>query len=288
MQPTPNHAPSVSLSWGMYTSTAQSHPKSKTPITKRNLSREHKLQHVSNHSPTYLRKTPNLIMSADFSRGTLECPKIPGIHIMEHPRSRTHAATLTFSQGVYETLLEAYGPIPDVIKVPSDRSTYSFAVLEWSRCYSVISITETGGQLSNITINLDGTVTTLNKDNFCRIPGCGYWVKKAGWLPRHRLTHFADRGFQCQNPHRKGTGAPKNLECQLDPGQYITRLDLFKKHFEAPNCRSYTPSFVRRKFLWHGSGHVDEIHLLPFTRDVHIPFKFRSSKSRRLSHSEAQ
>lgn len=183
---------------------------------------------------------------------------------------------LRFSREVYTTLLQAYGPISGEVNTPPDGNRYSFATLKRRTSHPTISITEIGGELLEVAVDLAGTISVLHRDNFCRIPGCGYWAKCAGRVPRHRLTHFRDRGFECPNPHRQGTGAPKHLECQLSPGQYVTRLDLFKKHFSAPSCQAYTPSFVDPQSLWHGPGRVNEQYLLPFTKDVHLPFKFKT------------
>jgi len=171
--------------------------------------------------------------------------------------------------------------MPSEIKIPSDRNPYSFAVLERRGCYPVISITETGGELSDIAIDLNGQIATLTRDSFCRVPGCGYWSKTPGRVPRHRLTHFKDRGFSCQNPIRRGADAPKHLQCQLRSGQYVTRLDLFKKHCRAQSCKIYAPSFAQdlQRNLWYGPENVDELYLLPLARDVHVPFVLKAPKS---------
>lgn len=168
--------------------------------------------------------------------------------------------------------------MPRGIKIPTERNPYSFVALDRKGTHPVISITEIGGELSDITINLNGRITILTEANFCRVPGCGYWSNNAGRVPRHRLTHFKDRGFECQNPFRKGTDVPKHLQCQLRPGQYLTRLDLFKKHCRAPSCKGYASSFAQgtQRNLWRGPDTVDETYLLPFTRDVHVPFILRA------------
>ena len=205
----------------------------------------------------------------------------PSIYVAEYPTPVIHVVPLNFSRERYNALLQIHGPVPGEIKIPSGRDPYSFTVLERRGCYPVISITETGGELSDITIDLDGAITILTKDSFCRVPGCGYWSKTAGRVPRHRLTHFKDRGFSCRNPFRRGGDAPKHLQCQLRPGQYLTRLDLFKKHFRAPSCKAYAPSFAQdsQRNSWHGPESVDELHLLPFARDVHVPFILKTPKS---------
>lgn len=205
----------------------------------------------------------------------------PSIHVMEYPTLVTHVVPLKFSRESYNTLLHACGPVSREIKIPSDGSPYSFVVLDRRGCHPVISITETGGELSDITVDLNGTVTILTKHNFCRVPGCGYWSKNGGRVPRHRLTHFKDRGFECQNPFRRGANVPKHMQCQLGPGQYLTRLDLFKKHSRAPSCQGYAPSFTQdsQRSFWRGPDNVDELYLLPFTRDVHVPFILRAPKS---------
>jgi hypothetical protein len=268
----------------------------KTPTTKHNFSQNYNipiLQHVSDHSPPYLLERRFLIISTDFSLGTpLEGrfalrdiqqrqPRgsgYPQLRIVERPGPTTSAVPLHFSKETYDSLLRMHGPIPEEVKDPSNRNSYSFAVLGRRGCHPVISINETEGKFSDITIDLDGKVTTLNKNNFCRMPECGYWTKATGRVPRHRLTHFNDRGFECQNPYRKGTGVPKHLECQLDPGHYFTRLDLFKRHLESPSCKPHASSFCQHGGVWHGPDDVDEKYLLPFTRDVHIPFRTRTSK----------
>ena len=203
------------------------------------------------------------------------------IHVSEHPASVTHVVPLKFSRESYNVLLQTRGPIPLEIKNPSDRNPYSFVVLDRRGCHPVISISETYGELSDITIDFNGIIVVLTKDNFCRIPGCGYWSKNAGRVPRHRLTHFTDRGFECQNPYYRGADVPKQMRCQLGPRQYLTRLDLFKKHFRAPNCQRYAPSFTQdsQTNFWRGPENVDELYLLPFTRDVHIPYVLRTHQS---------
>lgn len=199
---------------------------------------------------------------------------------MEHPTLVTHVVPLKYSREHYNALLQAHGPVPREIKTPSDKNPYSFVALDRRGCYPVVSITEICGRLSDITVDLNGTITILKKENFCRVPGCGYWSKDAGRVPRHRLTHFNDRGFECRNPFRKGSDAPKHKQCQLGPGQYLTRIDLFKKHFRAASCKAYAPSFgqVPQRDLWHGPDTVDELYLLPFTRNVHVPSILRTPK----------
>lgn len=207
-------------------------------------------------------------------------PQPPSIHVTEYPTLVTHVVSLGFSRECYSALLQKRGPVPGEIKIPSGGDPYSFATLDRRGCHPVISISETGGELSDITIDLNGAITVLTKDNFCRIPGCGYWSKKAGRVPRHRLTHFADRGFECQNPSRRGTNVPIHLQCPLAPGQYVTRLDLFKKHCSAPSCLKYAPSFTQGlpENFWRGPDAVNDSYLLPFTRDVHVPFVLRIPK----------
>lgn len=192
----------------------------------------------------------------------------------------THVVPLKFSRERYNALLQTRSPLPQEVKTPSDKDPYSFTTLDRRGCHPIISISETGGDLSNITIDFNGTITMLTEDNFCRIEGCGYWSKNAGRVPRHRLTHFTDRGFECQNPVRKGADAPKHLQCQLGPGQYLTRLDLFKKHCRTPSCQKYAPSLIQdlQRNFWRGPDSVDELYLLPFTRDIHIPFILRTPK----------
>ena len=202
------------------------------------------------------------------------------IHVSEHPTPVTYVVPLKFSRESYNALLQTRGPVPREMKIPSDRNPHSFVVLDRRGCHPVISISETGGELSDVTIDLSGIIVVLTKDNFCRVPGCGYWSKNAGRVPRHRLTHFTDRGFECQNPFRKGANVPKQMRCQLNPGQYLTRLDLFKKHCCAPSCQQYAPSFAKdsQRNSWRGPDSVDELSLLPFTRDIHIPFILRTHK----------
>jgi len=238
-------------------------------------------------------------MPTDFSPGALEeeefAPKsiqeaqvqIPGyyqppsIHVTEYPTLATHIVSLKFSRERYNALLLSRGPVPKEIKIPTKRNPYSFVVLDRKGYHPIISITEIGGKLSDITVDLNGTIKILTKENFCRVPGCGYWSKNAGRVPRHRFTHFKDRGFECKNPFRRGTDAPKHLQCQLGPGQYMTRLDLFKNHFRAQSCKGYAPLFTQdsQSSLWHGPDTVDEVYLLPFTRDIHVPFILRTPKS---------
>lgn len=186
---------------------------------------------------------------------------------------------MKFSKESYKALLHARSPVPREIKAPSDRDPYSFTVLDRRGCHPVISISEAGGELSDITVDLNGALTILTRDNFCRMPGCGYWSKTAGRVPRHRFTHFTDRGFECRNPFRRGANVPKHLQCQLGPGQYLTRLDIFKKHCRAQSCQNYAPSPVQDiQNFWRGPDDVDELYLLPFTRDVHLPFILRIPK----------
>jgi len=203
------------------------------------------------------------------------------IHDSEHLVPVTHVVPLKFSRESYTVLLQTHGPVPREIKMPSDSNQHSFVVLDRRGCHPVVSISEIGGELSDITIDFNGMIVVLTKDNFCRVPGCGYWSKNAGRVPRHRLTHFMDRGFECQNPHRRGANVPKTLQCQLGPGQFLTRLDLFKKHCRAPSCQRYAPSFTpdSQRNSWRGPENVDELYLLPFTRDVHIPFILKTHKS---------
>lgn len=205
----------------------------------------------------------------------------PSIHVTEHQTLVTHVVPVKFSRESYNVLLQKHGPVPGEMKTPSDRDPYSFMVLDRRGCHPIISISETDGELSVITIDFNGTITILTKDNFCRVPGCGYWSNNAGRVPRHRLTHFTDRGFECQNPFRRGANVPKHLQCQLTPGQYLTRLDIFKRHCRAPSCQEYAPSFVQdlQRNFWRGPDNVDELYLLPFTRDVHVPFILRTPKS---------
>ena len=203
----------------------------------------------------------------------------PNICVTEGPMPVTYVAPLRFSRATYNSLLQARAPIPEEVNIPPDNALYSFAALERRGCRPVISFTEIGAELLEITIDFDGSISVLVKENFCRVPGCGYWAKNAGRVPRHRLTHFKDRGYECQNPYRRGTGAPHHLQCQLGPGQYVTRLDLFKKHFRASNCQGYTPAFANVKNLWHGPDSVDETCLLPFTKNVHVPFRLKSFRS---------
>lgn len=200
-------------------------------------------------------------------------PQASGCSQLQLKRPTARVGPVRFSKETYESILQAYGPIPREVKILSDTSQYSFVALARRRSYPVISITETGGQLSEITIDLDGKIKTLHENNFCRIPGCGYWLRNTGRIIRHRLTHFDDRGFECPNPYRNGTGAPENLMCRLAPGQYVTRSDIFKEHLRALNCQAYAQSYVQRKDHWRGPRGVDELYLLPFTRNVHIPFK---------------
>ena len=206
--------------------------------------------------------------------------QLPRMAIMELPRPITHTAPLHFSKETYEALLQAYNPVPDEVKVPSNRRKYSFVALQRRGSHPIISFNETGGLLSDMTVDPKGTFTALNEHNFCRMPGCGYWEKNPERVSRHRLAHFTDRGYECSNPNRKGTDAPKHSrECQLSPGQYLTRLDQFKKHFESESCRAYSPSPAQMENLWRGPRRVDDIYLLPFTRDVHIPFIFKTPQS---------
>ena len=207
--------------------------------------------------------------------------KSSNIHVSEHPARITHIVPLKFSRESYNVLLQTRGPVPREIKALSNGNPHSFVVLDRRGCHPVISISETGGELSDITIDFNGIIVVLTEDNFCRVPGCGYWSKNAGRVPRHRLTHFTDRGFECQNPIRRGANAPKQMQCQLGPRQYLTRLDLFKKHCRAPSCQGYAPSFTQdsQRNSWRGPDNVDESYLLPFTRDVHIPFILRTHKS---------
>lgn len=238
-------------------------------------------------------------MPTDFSSGTLDEDKFaprstqeaqtqtpghcqpPSVYVTEYPTLVTHIVPLKFSTESYNALLRTRGLVPAEIKDPTEKNPYSFTALDRRGYHPVISITEINGKLADITVDLNGTIKILTKENFCRLPGCGYWSKNAGRVPRHRLTHFKDRGFECQNPFRRGTDAPKYLQCQLGPGQYMTRLDLFKKHFRASSCKDYAPSFTphSQSNLWRGPETVDEVYLLPFTRDVHAPYILRTSKS---------
>lgn len=199
------------------------------------------------------------------------------IHVTEYPMLITHVVPLSFSRESYNALLQTRDPVSREVKIPSDKDPYSFTTLDRRGCHPIISISETDGELFDIMIDLHGTITILTKENFCRIPGCGYWSKNAGRVPRHRLTHFTDRGFECRNPYRKGADVPKHFQCQLSPGQYLTRLDLFKKHCRGPSCREYAPSFIQdiQRNFWRGPETVEEVYLLPFTRDVHVPFILR-------------
>jgi len=251
---------------------------------------------VSDLSPIYARHKTSL-MPADFLPRVLDEDGLApqgireaqasynqslSIRATEHLTTLvTHVVPPNFSRESYNALLQTHSPVPSGIKTPTERGPYPFVALNRKGCHPVISTTEVRGKLSDITIDLNGKITILTKENFCRVPGCGYWSKNAGRMPRHRLTHFKDRGFECQNPFRRGTDAPQHLQCQFGPGQYSTRLDLFKKHFRAPSCKVYTPSFTRdsQRSLWRGPDTVDEVYLLPFTRDVHVPFILRTPKS---------
>ena len=171
----------------------------------------------------------------------LGCLELRGIHIAERPAPTTHSCPLHFSRDTYNALLQAHGPVPNEVVVPSDDNMYSFTVLAGRDFYPLNVIIEASGQLSGITIDVDGMTIILSKNNFCRIPGCGYWAKDAVRMPRHRITHFNDRGLKYQNPYREGTSAPTgHLQCRLNPGHYFKRLDHLKKHIDTSNgCQLY-------------------------------------------------
>lgn len=236
-------------------------------------------------SPETLKEEEYTLRSAQETRAQASVYYQPSsVHVAEYPKPVTHVVPLKFSRETYNALLQTRNPTPQKTKVPSDKDPYSFTILSKRESHPVISISETGGELTDITIDLKKTITVLTSDNFCRMPGCGYWSKNAGRVPRHRLTHFKDRGFECQNPLRRGADVPKYLQCQLGPGQYLTRLDLFKKHCRSPSCREYAPSFIQdlQKNCWRGPDSVDELYLLPFTRDVHVPFVLKVPKPLRV------